>query len=45
MYDALVDSASGRVIQTWNHVKYEPMFNRHRKLKFNLTGLLKKSDD
>lgn len=44
MYDALVDSASGRVIQTWNHVKYEPMFNRHRKLSFSLGGLLKDAD-
>jgi hypothetical protein len=42
MYDALVDSASGRVIQSWNHVKYENPLSRLSKPSFNLKGLLKK---
>lgn len=44
-YDALVDSETGKVTKTWNHMKYEPMFNRHRKLSFSLKGILKSPEE
>lgn len=44
-YDALIDSETGKIARTWNHMKYEPMFNRHRKLSFSLGGILESVED